>query len=117
MAVRLKDVYGTCKKEMTASFDRSDLVAAVTRGKPGYANLNQLNVGSPGSDMSDMDDTADLEELLAQGSTKGPQMHPGAACECSCYTLVGIGRLTTLCDRPQASSAAPSSPSRASSCW
>lgn len=76
-ALRLKDVYGSCKKEMSASFDRGDLMSAVTRGKPGYANLNQLNVGSPGSDVSDVDDTTDLEELLAQGSTKGPQMHPG----------------------------------------
>lgn len=74
---RLKDVYGTCKKEMAASFDRSDIVSVVTRGKPGYANLNHLNVGSPGSDISDLDDTTDLEELLAQGSSKGPQTHPG----------------------------------------
>lgn len=73
---RLKDVYGTCKKEMKDTFERTDIVSVV-RGKPGYANLNQLNVGSPGSDVSDMDDTTDLEELLAQGSSRGPQTHPG----------------------------------------
>lgn len=73
---RLKDVYGTCKKEMKDTLERADFVAAV-RGKPGYANLNQLNVGSPGSDASDLDDTTDLEELLAQGSSRGPQTHPG----------------------------------------
>ncbi|KAF1323260.1 hypothetical protein FI667_g10770, partial [Globisporangium splendens] len=61
---------------MKDTFDRSDIVSAVTRGKPGYANLNQLNVGSPGSDISDLDDTTDLEELLAQGSSRGPQTHP-----------------------------------------
>lgn len=74
---RLKDVYGTCKKEMKDTFERSDIVSVVSRGKPGYANLNQLNVGSPGSDISDLDDTTDLEELLAQGSSRGPQTHPG----------------------------------------
>lgn len=74
---RLKDVYGTCKKEMKDTFERSDIVSVVSRGKPGYANLNQLNVGSPGSDISELDDTTDLEELLAQGSSRGPQTHPG----------------------------------------
>lgn len=74
---RLKDVYGTCKKEMKDTFERSDIVSVVSRSKPGYANLNQLNVGSPGSDISDLDDTTDLEELLAQGSSRGPQTHPG----------------------------------------
>ncbi|GLE01056.1 hypothetical protein PINS_up009869 [Pythium insidiosum] len=88
MMTKLKDVYGTYKKEMSAKFD-SDIVAVVSRGKPGYANLNHLNVGSPGSDISDMDDTTDLEELLAQGTSKGPQMHPGIVC-CGVFSLSGF---------------------------
>jgi hypothetical protein len=80
MMTKLKDVYGTYKKEMSKFGDGGgDIVSVVgaARGKPGYANLNHLNVGSPGSDVSDMDDTTDLEELLAQGTSKGPQTHPG----------------------------------------
>ncbi|GMF18711.1 unnamed protein product [Phytophthora lilii] len=76
---RLKDAYGDLRKEMTATFDRADIVSVVSGGKAGYANLKHLNVGSPGSDVSDLGDTADLEELLAQGSSQGPQTHPGAS--------------------------------------
>jgi hypothetical protein len=72
MMTKLRDVYAT-KKEM---FDKADMLTS-TRLKPGYANLNHLNVGSPGSDVSDLDDTTDLEELLAQGTSKGPKTHPG----------------------------------------
>lgn len=76
MMSTIKDVYGSYKKEMASKFD-SDLVSVVgTRGKPGYANLNHMGVTSPGSDISDIDDTTDLEELLAQGTSKGPQTHP-----------------------------------------
>ncbi|DAZ93996.1 TPA: hypothetical protein N0F65_005507 [Lagenidium giganteum] len=86
MMTRLKDVVGNYKKDM--SFDR-DSIVAVVRGKPGYANLNHLNVGSPGSDISDLDDTTDLEELLAQGSSKGPQTHPGIIC-CAIFSFAGF---------------------------
>ncbi|TMW58285.1 hypothetical protein Poli38472_011873 [Pythium oligandrum] len=85
---KLKDVYGTYKKEMSAKFD-NEIVAVVARGKPGYANLNHLNVGSPGSDISDMDDTTDLEELLAHGTSKGPQTHPCIIC-CAIFSFSGF---------------------------
>ena len=62
---------------MTATFDRTEIISVVSGGKAGYANLKHLHVGSPGSDASDLGDTADLEELLAQGSSQGPQTHPG----------------------------------------
>ncbi|CEG47353.1 uncharacterized protein PHALS_04236 [Plasmopara halstedii] len=83
------DVYGGLRKEMTATFDRTDIVSVVSGGKPGYANLKHLNVGSPGSDVSDLGDTADLEELLAQGSSQGPQTHPGIIC-CAIFSLSGF---------------------------
>ncbi|KAL4106359.1 hypothetical protein PRIC1_004410 [Phytophthora ramorum] len=86
---RLKDAYGGLRKEMTATFDRADIVSVVSGGKAGYANLKHLNVGSPGSDVSDLGDTADLEELLAQGSSQGPQTHPGIVC-CAIFSFSGF---------------------------
>lgn len=83
---KLKDAVGTYKKDM--SFDHDGLLAVV-RGKPGYANLNHLNVGSPGSDISDLDDTTDLEELLAQGVSRGPQLHPLIPC-CAVFSFAGF---------------------------
>lgn len=71
---KMKEAYGTYRKEFS-SFDH-DLVS-MTHGKPGYANLNHMNPGSPISDVSDLDETTDLEELLVQGTTAGPQMNPG----------------------------------------
>lgn len=85
---KLKDVYGTYKKEMSAKFGDGDIVS-ITRGKPGYANLNHLNIGSPGSDVSDVDDTTDLEELLATGTSKGPKTHPGIIC-CAIFSFAGF---------------------------
>ncbi|TDH66628.1 hypothetical protein CCR75_007537 [Bremia lactucae] len=86
---RLKEVYGSLRKEMNATFDRTDLVTVVSGGKAGYANLKHLNVGSPGSDVSDLGDTADLEELLAQGFSPGPRTHPGIIC-CALFSLSGF---------------------------
>ncbi|KAG3152591.1 hypothetical protein PI124_g8433 [Phytophthora idaei] len=83
------DVYGGLRKEMNATFDRTDIVSVVSGGKAGYANLKHLNVGSPGSDVSDLGDTADLEELLAQGSSQGPQTHPGIIC-CAIFSFSGF---------------------------
>ncbi|KAE9351525.1 hypothetical protein PF008_g5904 [Phytophthora fragariae] len=83
------DVYGDLRKEMTATFDRNEIVSVVSGGKAGYANLKHLNVGSPGSDVSDLGDTADLEELLAQGSSQGPQTHPGIIC-CAIFSFSGF---------------------------
>ncbi|TYZ68805.1 hypothetical protein PybrP1_011652 [[Pythium] brassicae (nom. inval.)] len=119
---RLKDVYGSCKKEMKDTLERADIVAVV-RGKPGYANLNQLNVGSPGSDGSDLDDTTDLEELLAQGSIRGPQTHPGTIRRkgrresAVAYKQWRALTVTGCLYGGQASSAARSSRSQASSSW
>ncbi|CAI5700378.1 hypothetical protein KXD40_009589 [Peronospora effusa] len=84
-----KDVYGGLRKEMTATFDRTEIVSVVSGGKAGYANLKHLNVGSPGSDVSDLGDTADLDELLAQGSSHGPQTHPGIICG-AIFSLTGF---------------------------
>uniref|UniRef100_M4BJ18 Transmembrane protein n=1 Tax=Hyaloperonospora arabidopsidis (strain Emoy2) TaxID=559515 RepID=M4BJ18_HYAAE len=54
------------------------MVAVVTGGKAAeYANLKHLHVGSPPSDVSDLGEATDLDELLAMGSSQGPQTHPG----------------------------------------
>ncbi|CAI5727160.1 unnamed protein product [Hyaloperonospora brassicae] len=67
---------------MTATFDRPDRVPVVIGGGGGtaaeYANLKHLHVGSPPpSDASDVGDAAELDEVLAAGSSQGPQTHPG----------------------------------------
>ena len=88
---RLKDVYGDLRKEMTATFDRKDMVAVVTGGKAAeYANLKHLHVGSPPSDVSDLGEATDLDELLAMGSSQGPQTHPGTS------RLAGVMRASAL---------------------
>ena len=76
---------GDLRKEMTATFDRPDRVSVVIGGGGGtaaeYANLKHLHVGSPPpSDASDAGDAAELDEVLAAGSSQGPQTHPGACC-------------------------------------
>lgn len=91
----MKEAYGTYRKEFS-SFDH-DLVS-MTHGKPGYANLNHMNPGSPISDISDLDETTDLEELLVQGTTAGPQMNPGEIFGTFTLALTATYSYTWMCD-------------------
>ncbi|CAH0474314.1 unnamed protein product [Peronospora belbahrii] len=92
---RLKNVYGELRREMTATFERTEIVSVVSGDKAGYANLKHLHMGSssPGSgESNDLGDTSsDLEEFLAQGAKQhqGPQTHPGLIC-CAIFSLTGF---------------------------